>query len=125
MIFAIIGSVVFFIASIVYVLLVFGLPFGEFAMGGKYKVMPTGMRIVCAFSVLIQWFAIMILLQTAKVIPLIFPFNITKGLCVFFAIYLTLNSLMNAFSKSKKERLVVTPLSVITSICFWITALSS
>ena len=123
MIISITGSIVFFIASIIYILLVLGLPFGEFAMGGKYKVMPGGMRIVCAVSVLIQWFAIMILLQTSGILPLIFSINVTKGLCIFFAVYLTLNSVMNGFSKSKKERIFVTPLSIIAAICFWITVL--
>lgn len=124
MITSIIGSIVFFLASILYVLLVLGLPYGEFAMGGKYKVMPKEMRIVCAFSVIIQWFAIMILLQTASIIPLIFPFSVTKGLCIFFAVYLILNSVMNGFSRSKKERMFVTPLSIITAICYWITVLT-
>lgn len=122
MIAAVIGSVAFFIASILYILLALGLPYGEFAMGGKYKIMPTRMRYMCAFSVLIQWFAILILLQTARLIPLMFSSGITKGLCFFFAVYLSINSVMNALSKSKKEKYVITPLSVITAICFWVTA---
>jgi len=119
---AVIGSVAFFIASILYIFLALGLPYGEFAMGGKYKIMPTRMRYMCAFSVLIQWFAILILLQTARLIPLMFSSGITKGLCFFFAVYLSINSVMNALSKSKKEKYIVTPLSVITAICFWVTA---
>jgi len=122
MIAAVIGSVAFFIASILYIFLALGLPYGEFAMGGKYKIMPTRMRYMCAFSVLIQWFAILILLQTARLIPLMFSSGITKGLCFFFAVYLSINSVMNALSKSKKEKYIVTPLSVITAICFWVTA---
>lgn len=124
MIIPLIGSIVFFLASMLYVLLVLGLPYGEFAMGGKYKVMPRRMRIACAFSVIVQWFAILILLQTANIVPLMFPFRITKGICIFFAVYLTLNSILNGLSRSKKERYIVTPLSIITAICFWITGLT-
>lgn len=119
---AVIGSVAFFMASILYIFLALGLPYGEFAMGGNYKIMPTRMRYMCAFSVLIQWFAILILLQTAGLIPLMFSSGVTKGLCFFFAVYLSFNSVMNTLSKSKKEKYIVTPLSVITAICFWVTA---
>ena len=119
---AIIGSIVFFLASIVYILIAFGLPYGEFAMGGKYKIKSRNMRYVCGFSVLIQWFAILILLQTAELIPLLFSARITTGISFFFAVYLSINSVMNAFSTSKKEKYIVTPLSVIIAICFWITA---
>jgi hypothetical protein len=122
MIAAVIGSVAFFFASILYILLALGLPYGEFAMGGKYRIIPTSMRYMCAFSVLIQWFAILILLQTAGLIPFMFSSGITKGLCYFFAVYLSINSVMNALSKSKKEKYIITPLSVITAICFWVTA---
>lgn len=123
MIVAIIGSAAFFSASLLYICLALGLPYGEFAMGGKYKVMPTNMRYVCALSVLIQWFAILILLQTAGLIPLLVSSEITRGICFFFAVYLSINVVMNAFSKSKKEKYIATPLSVITAICFWFTAI--
>lgn len=122
MVVAVIGSAAFFAASVLYIFLALGLPYGEFAMGGKYKIMPINMRYMCAFSVLIQWFAILILLQTARLVPLLFSSGITRGICFFFAVYLSINSVMNAFSKSKKEKYIATPLSIITAICFWITA---
>ena len=34
-----------------------------------------------------------------------------------------LNTVMNCISKSKKEKVVMTPLSLISAICFWVTAL--
>jgi len=39
------------------------------------------------------------------------------------AIYLSFNTIMNFISKSKKEKYVMTPLSFVAAICFWITAL--
>lgn len=39
-----------------------------------------------------------------------------------FAAYLSLNTIMNMISKSRKEKYVMTPLSLIAGICFWITA---
>lgn len=122
---ATLGAVIFGIATIIYMLLALGLPLGEFAMGGKYKVMPPQMRIACAGSVLVQLFAIVIILQTGGMIPLIFSIKVTKGICFFFAAYLSINSIMNVLSNSKKEKYFVTPLSVLAAICFWITAFNS
>ena len=122
MIIALIGSMSFLFVAILYALLALGFPYGEFAMGGKYIVMPKRMRIACGFSVFIQLFAIIILLQTAHIIPLLFSISLTKGICFFFAAYLTLNTIMNLLSNSRKEKWVMAPLALLTAICFWITA---
>ncbi len=122
---SIIGAITFGLAALLYILIALGLPLGEFAFGGKYKIVPPKQRVACAFSVLIQLFAIMIILQTGEVLPNLFSMKVTRSICYFFAIYLSLNSILNAFSRSKKERYTATPLSVITAICFWITALNA
>lgn len=118
---SIIGAFAFSIAVIFYILIILGFPLGEFAMGGKYKVVPLKLRGVFVISVLIQIFAIIILLQTGGIIPLYFSDKITRNICLFFSIYLTLNVLMNFLSKSKKEKYIVGPLSLITALCFWLT----
>jgi hypothetical protein len=122
---SIFGAVTFSFAAILYILLLFGLPLGEFAMGGKYKVLPAKLRVTCAVSVLVQVFAIMIILQTGGIVPLLFSQGITRGLCFFFAVYLSLNVIMNFLSKSKKEKWTFGPISLITAVCYWVTALKS
>lgn len=124
MITAWIGSITFLAVAILYVLLALGLPYGDFAMGGKYKIMPKQIRVTCAISVLIQLIAILFILQVGHVISISLIAPIAKGVCYFFAFYLFLNTVMNAFSKSIKEKIVMTPLSFITAICFLITALN-
>jgi hypothetical protein len=119
---AILGAITFGVAMVMYILLVLGLPLGEFALGGKYKVLPLKYRIVCAVSVFVQLFAILIILQTGGVLPLLFSRNITKGICFFFAVYLSLNVMMNFLSKSKREKWIVGPVSLITAVCLWLTA---
>jgi hypothetical protein len=57
------------------------------------------------------------------VISIGLPFD--RGVCYFFAAYLILNTVMNILSKSKKERLVMTLLSLVTAICFGFTAITS
>lgn len=123
MIIAIIGSIAFCFAIILYILIALGLPYGEFAMGGKYKIVPKEKRFIFGISVLIQIVAIVVVLQTAGAIPLLFSQSITTGMCFFFAAFLSLNVIANAISKSKKEKYVITPISFITAICFWIIAI--
>lgn len=120
---AMIGAVVFSIIIVLSILLICGLPLGEFTMGGKYKVFPKELRIILVAQLVLQMFFVVIILQMGGLIPLWFPNGVTKIVCMIMAAYLSLNTLMNLFSKSKKERYIMTPLSLISAVCFWITAL--
>lgn len=93
-------------------------------MGGQYKVFPKKLRIILVTQLILQMFFIIIILQVGGFIPLWFSDNITKIICIVMAIYLSLNTIMNFISKSKKEKYVMTPLSAISAVCFWITALT-
>jgi len=120
--FSILGAVLFGIIAIMTVLVACGLPLGEFTMGGQHKILPKKFRVMAVISVVIQIFAMIIILQAGGFISLWLPFTVTKYICLFFAAYLTLNTIMNMISKSKKEKYVMTPISLIAGICFWITA---
>jgi len=121
--FSILGAVLFGVIVIMTVLVACGLPLGEFTMGGQHKILPKKFRVMAVISVAIQIFAMIIILQAGGFIPLWLPFKVTKYICFFFAAYLYLNTIMNMISKSRKEKYVMTPLSLIAGICFWITAL--
>lgn len=121
--YSLIGAIIFTIMAIVAVLIACGLPLGEFTMGGQYRILPKKLRIMSFVCVIIQIFAVIIILQTGGFIKLWFTANITRYICFFFAIYLSLNTIMNYFSKSKKERYVMTPISLVAAICYWITAI--
>ena len=125
MISALIGSFLFGMVIVLYILIVLGFPLGEYTMGGKYKILPKHMRIVFVFSIILQLAGVLVLLQTGGYLKLMLPAGITRGMCFFYAFYLTLNVIMNFMSQSKKEKLVMTPLSAITAACFWITAMNS
>lgn len=122
---SIIGSVLALAAIIIYCLIVLGIPLGDFAFGGKYKVPPIGLRIACAASILVQLFMIIILLQIAEILPLWFSLSVTRIICFVFAGYLTLNTVMNFFSKSKKEKWIATPMAMGLSACHWIVAFNA
>lgn len=120
--FAMLGAVIFGVIATMTVLVACGMPLGEFTMGGQHKILPKNLRVAAVISVAIQFFAMIIILQAGGFIPLWFSFKVTKYICFFFAAYLSLNTIMNMISKSRKERFVMTPLSLIAGICFWITA---
>lgn len=122
--FAIIGSIAFLIVIVLSILIIMGLPLGELTMGGQYKVFPKKLRMVLVSQLLLQIFFVLILLQKGEIIPLWFSYNTTKIISIVMAIYLSLNTLMNLVSKSKKEKYIMTPLSLITAVCFWIVALA-
>ncbi len=120
--FSILGAGLFGVIAIMTVLIACGLPLGEYTMGGQHKILPKKFRLAAVLSVAIQIFAMIIILQAGGLLPLWFSFKITKYICFFFAAYLSLNTIMNMISKSKKEKYVMTPISLIAGICFWITA---
>lgn len=120
---SIIGASLFSIVIILSVLLICGVPLGELTMGGQYKVFPKKLRIVLVIQLLIQIFFIVIILQMGGLIPLWFSDKVTRTICIVMAVFLSLNTVMNLISKSKKEKYIMTPLSLVSAICFWITAL--
>ena len=115
---SIIGAVLFGIIAVMTVLVACGLPLGEFTMGGQHKILPEKFRVAAVISVVIQIFAMIIILQAGGFISLWWSFKITKYICFFFAAYLSLNTIMNMLSKSKKEKYVMTPISLIAGIYF-------
>lgn len=121
--FVIIGCISLGIVIILSILIILGLPLGELTLGGQHKVFPGKLRLILVSQLILQVFFMVILLQKGGVMPLWFPFEVTKVICIVLAVYLSLNVFMNMFSKSKKERFIMTPLSLITAVCFWFVAL--
>ena len=123
-VFAIIGAALLFIAAVFEVLLVAGLPLGEFTMGGRYTVLPPMMRGAAVFSLFTQVFAGLILLQAAGFMGMWFSFGVTRIICYVFGGFFVVNTVMNFFSTSKKEKIVMTPLAAVEAICFFVTAVT-
>lgn len=120
---SIIGASSFSIVIILSILIICGLPLGELTMGGQYRIFPKKLRIILVLQLVLQIFFVLNILQMGKFIPLWFSYNTTKIIGIVMAVYLSINTIMNLISKSKKEKYVMMPLSLVTAICFWITAL--
>ena len=104
--------------------LTFGAPFGEYVLGGLNKVLPKKMRFVSGTFSFIFIFVGMAYLQRGNVMYM--------GLSsVFVNIIVIVNTLFLAYAivgngmltKSKKEKYLMTPLSIIQFICSMIAFL--
>ncbi len=86
-----------------------GGPLGEYAWGGQHRVLPRRLRIGSAVSIVLYALFAVVALAKAGVLEL---FPGTPGVDVAMwgiAGYLVLGIPMNAISRSRKERLVMTP----------------
>lgn len=86
-----------------------GAPLGRFAWGGGHDRLPTPLRIGSLVSILIYTAFAIIVLERAEMIALLpWPDVVSIGIWVITA-YMALGILMNAISRSKPERNVMTP----------------
>ena len=119
---SIIGAILLVAVAVMEVLLIIGLPLGEFTMGGRYKVLPTMFRLFAASSIILQLFGAAMLLQCSGLMAMWFASNVIRIICFVFAGFFAVNTIMNLISPSKKEKFVMTPLAAIEAACFAITA---
>ena len=119
---SIIGAALLLVVAVMEVLLIIGLPLGEFTMGGRYKVLPPMYRIFAASSVILQLFGAAMILQGGGLMNMWFAGKAVKIICFVFAGFFAVNTFMNIISSSKKEKYVMTPLAAIEACCFAITA---
>ncbi len=122
---AIIAVVVFAVISVLQLLLALGLPLGKLAYGGKYEKLPTNMRIMSLVAIGIFALASISVLERARIITVFNNPIFTLVVVWVIAVYLALNTLTNAISKSKQEKLIMTPLSLISVICCLIVAIAA
>jgi hypothetical protein len=88
--------------------LVAGAPLGHFAWGGQHRVLPRGFRIGSVVSITLYAIFAMIILQRAGVIAALPAAVANIGIWVI-AGYLALGIPLNAISRSRPERLTMTP----------------
>jgi len=116
---AITGALAFSVVIILSLLIICGLPLGELTMGGQYKIFPKSLRIVLVMQLILQILFVVVILQMGGFVSLWLSAETTRIIGTVMAVYLSLNTVMNFISKSKKEKYVMTPLSLLSAICFW------
>lgn len=110
--------------SIFQLALLVGAPLGRFAWGGAHRVLPVKLRAGSGFALLLYaLFAALITSASGLWVVIDQPTIVAVGLWVTAA-YMTLGVAMNAISRSKPERFVMTPTAFVLAVCFYVLALS-
>jgi hypothetical protein len=118
-----IAVVLFCIMSIFQLLLAVGLPLGQLAYGGKYEKLPNNLRIMSLSAIAIFVYEILVILERVGFISI---FNNTIIIIIslwIIAFYLAFNTVLNAISRSKWEKLIMTPISLTLTVCCFIVAI--
>jgi hypothetical protein len=103
--------------------LIAGAPLGRLAWGGHHPVLPANLRIGSAVSIgLYALFAYAALAKAGLVPPLIGESFTSVAMWVMTA-YFALGVLMNCISRSKPERLVMTPATAALAALYLVLAL--
>ena len=104
--------------------LALGVPWGGFAWGGQHEgKLPAGLRVGSALSIILYALIALVLLDRSGLLNVL-PDGFTgPGAWVLFG-YFALGTAMNAISRSRDERLVMTPLALALAICALLVALN-
>lgn len=104
------------------VALALGAPWGRFAWGGQHTVLPTPWRVGSAASVAIYAVIGAILLARAGLISLGISDRTVEIATWVVTGYFVLGIAMNAASRSRPERLVMTPVCVVLALLSGVVA---
>ena len=114
---ALIGVALLGCLAVFQLLLVAGAPLGRFAWGGQHVVLPVGLRIGSAVAIAIYGVFALLMLQAAGAFTVLPGGLVGVAMWVLMA-YFALGVAMNAASRSRPERLVMTPTAlVLAAVC--------
>lgn len=114
---AVVATVVLTAVIVLQALLVAGVPLGHAAWGGEHPVLPTKLRVGSAVAIGMLAFGAAVALAGAGLIAP-GPVRPVRFAAWAFAALFAMNTLANLASRSRVERLVMTPLTALLVACF-------
>ncbi|MCW5713522.1 MAG: hypothetical protein KIT43_03260 [Bauldia sp.] len=121
---AIAATIVLAALAVFQLALALGAPIGRFAWGGGHERLPTRLRVGSAVSIVLYAIFAAILLDRAGVIDVI-PDGASRVAAWVLTGYFVLGIAMNAISRSRSERFVMTPIVAILAALSAIVASSA
>ena len=103
--------------------LALGAPLGHFAWGGQHRVLPGRLRIGSLVSIVIYAIIAVLALDRVGLIDVVPDVVSTVGMWVVFA-YFVMGVPLNAISRSKPERYVMTPVVTVLAVLSLLVAVS-
>lgn len=120
----VLGLLILAALSFFQLLLVIGKPLGNYAWGGQYEVLPRRLRIASVSSIVLYVvFGIFLLSKAGMVNVIPDGMFLTTTMWVLTS-YFVLGVFMNAISRSKKERALMTPVALSLAVIFLIATLN-
>ena len=120
--FAIALSVILLALAIFQLALAFGAPLGRFAWGGQHRVLPVRLRIGSAIAIVIYAVIVLIAFDRVGAIDVLPDVFAVVAMWVVFA-YFALGIVMNAVSRSKPERYVMVPVTIVLTVLSFFIAM--
>ncbi len=104
--------------------LIAGAPLGRFAWGGQHDVLPNKLRIGSAVSIALYVLFAYVALARAGLAPLLVNETFTSVSAWVLTAYFALGVVMNGISRSKPERLVMTPTALLLAALYLVLSLN-
>ncbi|GAB3532016.1 hypothetical protein GCM10027403_03480 [Arthrobacter tecti] len=108
--------------AVMQILLIAGLPFGNYAWGGQHRVLPPRLRTASIVAILLYAVFAALLMSRAGVLPGGDTVPVVVATWVLFA-YSALSIIGNLASRSHHERIAQTPVSILLTIGILLIAL--
>jgi hypothetical protein len=102
--------------------LAFGAPLGHFAWGGQHAVLPRHLRIGSAVSIVLYAGFALLALDSAQLVSSGLGAGFVQAAMWVIAVYLLLGVAMNGISRSRPERLTMTPVALVLAGCAFVLA---
>lgn len=118
------ATLVLFCLSLFQIALIAGAPIGRYAWGGSHEVLPTRLRVASAFSIILYVLFSGLILAKAGLLSVPFSESATDVAMWILTGYFFLGVLMNGISRSKPERLLMTPVAAVLAVLFLFVSLS-
>jgi hypothetical protein len=119
---AVVGVVVLAALAVFQLALVGGAPLGRFAWGGQHDVLPARLRVGSLVSIAVYGVVALVLLQAAGAYGVLPRGLVDVGIWVLTG-YFALGVVLNAISRSRAERLVMTPVALVLAVVCLVLAL--
>jgi len=107
--------------TVMQVLLIAGASIGEYAWGGQHRVLPSRLRVAAVVAIVLYAVFAALLLSRGGILPGGSSAVVVVGGWVLFG-YAVLSVLANLVSKSRKERNVQAPISILLAISIGLVA---
>jgi hypothetical protein len=109
---ALVFSTVIALLGVFQLALAIGAPWGRLAWGGGHERLPPALRIGSLISILVYAIFAIIVLEQARLIALLPSAEIASVGIWVIAAYMALGVVVNAISRSRPERFVMTPVAL-------------